>query len=322
MKYAITGATGFVGRALARHLHAQGHEVVAVVRSPDRAGGLAEWGVELAAGDLSDVAAMTAAFRGADGVFHVAGWYKVGVPDATEAWAVNVEGTRNAIRAARAAGVPRVVHTSTCAINSDTDGRTVDEEYRHIGPHLTTYDETKAQAHDVAVAAAASHETPEVVIVMPGGIYGPGDTSSVGELLKEVATGRRTMVSARLRMVEAHVDDIAAGHLLAMEKGRPGEAYMLAGERTDLASMAEEMAQITGGRRPIVMPGPLLPVAENVFDVAGRVLPLPPQFSGEAMRSARSSYLGTSTKARRELGWSYRGMHRGFVDTAEAEGWI
>lgn len=322
MKYAMTGATGFVGKALARRLLAEGHDVVAVVRSPERATELSDLGVSLIPGDLSDVPAMTRAFAGVDGVFHVAGWYKVGVPDAAEAWEVNVEGTRNAVQAARLAGVPRLVHTSTCAVNSDTRGHTVDETYRHRGPHLTTYDTTKAKAHDVAMDAAATHDTPQIVIVMPGGIYGPGDTSSVGQLLEQVATGHRTMVSARLRMVEAHVDDIATGHLLAMERGRPGEAYMLAGERTDLASMAEEMAHITGGRRPLVMPAPLLPVAERIFDVAGRVLPMPPEFSAEAMRSARSSYLGTSTKARRELGWSYRGLHRGFLDTAEAEGWI
>ena len=198
-------------------------------------------------------------------------------------------------------GVPRVVHTSTCAINSDTDGRTVDEEYRHIGPHLTTYDETKAQAHDVAVAAAASHETPEVVIVMPGGIYGPGDTSSVGNCSRRSRPGAGRW--SRLDCAWSKPTSMTSPPVTCRRWRRaPGRGLHAGGERTDLASMAEEMAQITGGRRPIVMPGPLLPVAEKVFDVAGRVPPLPPQFSGEAMRSARSSYLGTSIKARRELG--------------------
>ncbi|MFN8126946.1 MAG: NAD-dependent epimerase/dehydratase family protein [Candidatus Nanopelagicales bacterium] len=322
MKYAMTGATGFVGRALLRQLRADGHEVVALVRSPDRAGDLADAGVEIVAGDVSDIPAMVRAFSGTDGVFHVAGWYKVGNPDWREAWSVNVDGTRNALEAARQAEVPRVVYTSTCAINSDTDGATVDETYRHRGPHLTTYDETKSLAHDVAAEFAVARDRPEVVIVMPGGIYGPGDSSQVGQLLEQVATGHRALVSARLRMVEAHVDDIAAGHVLAMTRGRAGEAYMLAGERTDLASMAEEMARITDGPRPIVMPGPLLPVAERVLAVAGRVLPLPSDFSAEAMRSARSSYLGTSAKARRELGWTYRSLYQGLRDTARSEGWV
>lgn len=322
MRYAITGATGFVGNALARRLVAQGHEVVATVRTPAKATALAELGVEVRQADLDDVAAMTEAFRGCDGVFHVAGWYKVGDPDPQEGWRVNVEGTKNTLAAAVAAEVPRFVHTSTLAVNSDTEGRTVDETYRFTGRHRTTYDETKALAHEYVDRYAASHVTPEIVTVMPGGIYGPGDTSTLGSILAEVAAGKRVMVSSSLRMMQAHVDDIAEGHVLAMERGRPGEAYMLAGERSDLRSLVTEMAALTGGPKPIDMPLPVLIGAEKAMGLVGRVVPLPTQFSPEALRSAQCSYLGTPAKAQKELGWTFRSLHDGLRETAQVEGWI
>ena len=177
MRFAMTGATGFVGGALARLLVDRGHTVVATVRSPDApaAVALAEVGVELATAHLGDPDALAAAFAGADGVFHVAGWYKTGAKDSSEAWSVNVDGTRTVLAAAAEAGDPKVVYTSTCAINSDTGGVVRDESFTFEGKHLTVYDESKARAHRIALGFARD-EVLDVVIVMPGGIYGPGDT--------------------------------------------------------------------------------------------------------------------------------------------------
>lgn len=322
MKFAMTGATGFLGGALAHQLLAAGHTVTVVVRSPDKAETLRAEGAHVVAGDVGDVASMTRAFTGVDGVFHVAGWYKVGDAHPEEAWRVNVAGTRNTLVAVREAGVPRVVYTSTLAVNSDTHGEVRDETYRFTGRHLTVYDETKALAHEAAVRFAAEPDGPEVVIVMPGGIYGPGDTSQIGTWMAQVAHGERVLASARLRMMQAHVDDVAAGHVAAMERGRAGQSYMLAGERSDLAAMLQEVAVITGGRPPIVMPGPLLPVTERFLRMAERILPLPAELHAESLRSAQASYLGTPAKAQRELGWRFRPLPEGLRETAVAEGWI
>ncbi len=322
MKYAITGATGFIGSALAHRLAGDGHDVVATVRNPAKAQALTAAGIEVQEADLGDVAGMAKAFEGCAGVFHVAGWYKVGSSKPEEGWLVNVEGTKNVVAATVAAQVPRLVYTSTCAVNSDTESLTVDESYHFTGRHLTTYDETKARAHDYVVQFAKGHDQPEVVIVMPGGVYGPGDTSQVGQILADVADGKRVIVSSSLRMMQAHVDDIADGHVRAMELGRPGESYMLVGERTDLRTMATEMADLTGGKKPIDMPRAALPVAEKFLSAVGRMVSLPPEFSAEAMRSSRASYLATSAKANRELGWTYRPLFVGLRETAEAEGWI
>ena len=138
MRYAITGATGFVGGVLARQLRDAGHEVRALVRDPARATALDARGVELVPGDLDDAAALDRLCADVDGLFHVAGWYKLGQRDPSVGDRVNVEGTRNALAAAQRAGVPKVVYTSTLAVNSDTHGRVYDETFRHRGDHSAT----------------------------------------------------------------------------------------------------------------------------------------------------------------------------------------
>src|SRR3954451_997115 len=150
MRHGMTGATAFVGGALASRLRQGGHEGVALVREPGRAGALSAAGVHLVAGDLADTAALDRLCAGADGLFHVAGWYKVGERNPSPGTRVNVEGTRNVLEAARRTRVPKVVYTSTLAVNSDTRGRVVDETFRFTGTHLSHYDRTKAEAHDIA----------------------------------------------------------------------------------------------------------------------------------------------------------------------------
>ena len=185
MRYALTGATGFVGGELAAELRRAGHEVVALVRDRVPGGGsLADLGVELVPGDLDDAAALDRLCSGVDGLFHVAGWYKLGQRDPSVGERVNVTGTRNVLEAARRNDVPKVVYTSTLAVNSDTAGRMVEESYRFTGEHLSHYDRTKAAAHHIAEEMAAAGLP--VVIVQPGLVYGPGDTAATGTMLQQV----------------------------------------------------------------------------------------------------------------------------------------
>jgi nucleoside-diphosphate-sugar epimerase len=147
MRYFVTGGTGFIGGCLVRQLAALGHEVVALVRSPASAGELARAGARLHPGDITEPGTLPGGMRGADGVFHVAGWYKLGSPDAAAAQRINVEGTRNVLGTMRDLCVPRGVFTSTLAVFSDTRGKRVDETYCYAGKHLTLYDRTKWLAH-------------------------------------------------------------------------------------------------------------------------------------------------------------------------------
>lgn len=316
MRFAMTGATGFIGRRLARLLVFEGHDVVAVVRDPGRAADLARFGVSLVVGDVTSRTSLLPAFDGADGVFHLAGWYRIGIAEPEAAWAINVQGTRNTMDAARSAGVSRVVHTSTLAVNSDTKGAVVDETYRFSGRHLTLYERTKAEAHRFAVAYA--DRGLDVVITMPGGVYGPDDTSVTGELIRRTARGERVVAPAGLRMCMAHVDDIATGHLQSMLLGRGGDSYMLAGPQASLVDVLTLVAEISGGRPPLVAPDPLIMVGSRLM-AAGSRLPVPAAYTAESLRASRATYLGCPRKAQEELGWSARDLPTGLRQTVQEE---
>ena len=206
----------------------QGHDVHASVRNLEKARELEALGVKLFKGDVTDKESMRAAMTGVDGVFHVAGWYKIGVKDKSGGEKVNVQGTRNVLELMQELKIPKGVYTSTLAVNSDTHGQLVDESYHFHGKHLSEYDRTKAVAHDIAKEFIANGLP--LVIVMPGFIYGPGDTSTMRTNIISLLKGQLPMVPSQAQLCWAHVDDIAQGHILAMEKGKIGESYIIAGE--------------------------------------------------------------------------------------------
>jgi dihydroflavonol-4-reductase len=311
MRYALTGATGFVGGVLARRLRESAHEVVALVRDPGRARDLSASGAEHIVGEL-DAEDLDRVCAGVDGLFHVAGWYRLGSRDPAQGWRSNVEGTRLVLEAAERAGVQRIVYTSTLAVNSDTRGLIVDETYRFTGEHLSVYDETKARAHDVALEHA-SRGIP-IVIVMPGAVYGPHDTSQTGALLSAVIDGRRPAVPAGGGVCWTHVDDVANGHVLAMERGALGQTYMLAGERASIADCLRLMAEIAGTKGPLVLPTTTVQAAASVAARLERYIALSGDYAAESMRAALATYFGTAVKAERELGWSFRSLQDGLTE--------
>ena len=312
VRYAMTGATGFLGGALARMLVDGGHDVVALVRRPEAATALRDLGVTIVQGDLDDTAALDRLLDGADGFFHVAGWFKFGRREKEALHRVNVEGTRNALEAALRAGVS-TVYTSTIALNSDTEGQIVDESYRFTGEHVTEYDRTKGLAHDVALEYA--ERGLPVVLVQPSVIYGPGDTSTVGEISRRIAAGKRVLGPKGGGACWVHVEDVARGHVLAMEKGAPGESYILAGEVATFEEAFGLVAEITGGRRALLLPRGMVRAAATVNGLLELIAPLPQDFTREAMRAATCTYYGTAAKAERELGWTPRPLRTGFTET-------
>ena len=250
-RYAMTGATGFLGGVLARMLIDGGHEVVALVRRPDAATDLRDLGVTLVPGDLDDDAALDRLLDGADGFFHVAGWFKFGRRERDALYAVNVQGTRNALEAALRTGV-RTVYTSTIALNSDTHGEVVDESYRFTGRHLTEYDRTKGEAHDVALEYA--DQGLPVVIVQPSVIYGPGDTSTLGEVSRRVARGKFTPGPRRRRLLGAHR---RRRHRPPARDGRracPVRATSSPARSRRSRRRLQGLAELTGGRKPLFLP--------------------------------------------------------------------
>ena len=318
-KYFVTGATGFIGGEIVKQLVGRGHKVVALVRSPEKAGILKALGVEIHPGDITDRETLKAPMTGVDGVFHVAAWYKVGVKEPL-ADQINVDGTRNVLKTMRTLEIPRGVYTSTLAVFSDTKGRVPDEAYRYDGPHLSEYDRTKWIAH-YRVALPKIEEGLPLTIVMPGYVYGPGDTSGMRTALVDLLRGRLPMTPARTAFCWAHVEDTARAHIQAMERGKPGETYIIAGPRHTFEQAFDLAAAIAKVRPPLFHPGPTaMRAMAAAMSVLGSVFKLPPALTPEALRVlAGTTYFGANDKAIRELGFSPRPLDEGMAQTLEHE---
>ncbi len=317
----MTGATGFIGGRVARALVADGHQVIAIARDPSRARDLRALGVQVRPGDVTIAESVWGPMMGVDGVFHVAGWYKIGSGDRAEAEKINVEGTRNVLTAMKELRIRKGVYTSTLAVFSDTHGQLVDETVRPDGkgPWLTEYDQTKWAAH-YEVAEPMIREGLPLVIVEPGVTYGPGDTSEIRPLLLRYLRRRLRALPKETAYCWAHVDDTASGHLLAMEKGVPGETYILAGPAHSLIEAFQIAERITGIRAPRLHVSPRfmrmmarLTRSERLRVGAGVT------YLGSNAKARRVLGLGSNAKARRVLGYEPRPLEAGLRETLAYE---
>lgn len=316
MKYFVTGATGFVGGVLVKQLIKNGHEVHASVRDVNKAEDLKGIGVKLFKGDITDKESMREAMTGVNGVYHVAGWYKVGVKDKTPGEKVNIQGTRNVLELMQELKIPKGVYTSTLAVNSDTQGKLVDEDYHFTGRHISEYDRTKAVAHDIAKEFIA--EGLPLVIVQPGLIYGPGDTSSLRAALLDFLHGRLPMLPTQTAFCWAHVDDIVQGHILAMEKGKIGESYHICGEPYKIVDAYKLVSQVSGKRATMTVPYQMMKVLSVLVKPLDAIMP--DAYTSEGLRVvAGVTYWGDNSKAKRELGYNPRPISEGWVETVKHE---
>jgi dihydroflavonol-4-reductase len=313
----VTGGAGLVGRAVVRVLRERGDTVVALVRDPRRAAFVVEMGAELVESSLSDVAELTEALRGADGLIHAAGSYRIGVPKAERGvmWDANVGTTTRLLDAAAAAGTPRIVYVSTGNVYGNTRGVTVDETYRRdLGEgFLSWYDETKYGAHEVAEQRIAGG-TP-IVIVLPSQVYGPGDRTGFGEQLRLAHAGKlpyRALTDVRIGLV--HADDLAQGIVAALDRGRIGERYNLSGPEASLGE-AEAIAASLGGHRVprLRLPDGLLRTMAPLGRLIGQ-----PNLGEVVAASSGVTYLLSAAKAQAELGFTTRDIETGFRDTFDA----
>jgi nucleoside-diphosphate-sugar epimerase len=319
MRYFVTGATGFLGSHVAEQLLDDGHEVVVLARTPSKASDLDAAGAEVVEGDITDKESMREPMDGADGVFHIAGWYKVGVRDPTPGERINVEGTRTVMELVDELGIEKAVYTSTVAVNSDTKGAVVDENYRYHGPHLTAYDRTKWEAHYEVVEPMVEDGLP-VVTVMPGAIYGEGDTSQLGQLWRDYLQGDVPAIPRKSAYCWGHVEDTARAHLLAMEEGTPGEEYIVAGEPATLTEMFELAEEVTGVDAPRAVSPKLFRAMAPIAGLAERFVDLPDEYRSESLRVLGGvTYLGDNAKATEELGLEHRPLEEGFRELLEHE---
>lgn len=318
MKAFVTGGTGFIGGYVVRKLRARGDDVKALVRSPDKAKELDDLGCELVAGDLSDSATLREGMAGCDSVFHIAAVYKVGVrkDECAAMHDANVAGTERTLDAAIAAGVPKIVYVSTVGYFGNTRGEVVDESYvRRSGDWLSCYDETKYRAHEVAKDRIAKGAP--VVIAQPGAVYGPGDTSEAGQFVMQMATGKVKFITfPAVGFNFGFVDDIADGIILVHDKGSVGESYVLGGEISTLGDVVKRGAAIAGAKPPrFTMPAFMVKASVPMAPVVTKVMGLPPNLRELIRSSDGVTYWATDAKARRELGYSPRGLDKGLEET-------
>lgn len=323
MKVFVTGGTGFIGGEVVRQLRERGDEVVCLVRNPEKGQAVAGLGCQLVAGDLGDESAIRTGIEGCDAVVHAAAMYEVGIP-ASQREAMrdaNVGGTERVLGAALAAGVPKVVYVSTVGAFGNTHGKIVDESYRHPGEEFTScYEQTKWEAHQVARRLIG--EGLPCVIVQPGGVYGPGDTSQVADLLDQFLSGRLPLLPfPDLGICLSHVEDIAAGILLALDKGRVGEEYVLSGPATTMKEALGVVAGITGRKPPTrALPTPLMKAMIPIGPLVGKVMGQPPNLRELISSADGVTFWASHEKATRELGYEPRGLEQGLRETLEAEG--
>jgi nucleoside-diphosphate-sugar epimerase len=316
MKAFVTGGTGFIGRHLVRQLLERGYEVTGLARSEESAALLAGMGAAVAYGDITNTESMREGMGGSDVVFHVAGWYAVGSPDWMAAESINVAGTRNVLRLAVELGVPKIVYTSTTTVFGDTRGQMVDETYFQAGPFVTEYDRTKWLAH-YKVAVPLIEQGAPIIIVMPGAVYGPGDHSLIGRLMIDFWQGALPAVfGPEFVHTYAHVEDVAVGHILAAEKGRTGESYIITGPAVPLGEIVDFWSMITGKPGPrVTLPAQLVQPFTPAIGALGETLPLPEMYSREAAAVLSCTYMVQAEKARTELGWQPRSLQEGMSET-------
>jgi dihydroflavonol-4-reductase len=304
----VTGASGFVGSAVARKLAQRGYVVRVLARPTSPRTNFEGFDCEVVEGDMRDAASMAAAMTDVRYLFHVAADYRLWARDPYEIVRNNREGTRIVMEAAREAGVERIVYTSSVAtLKPRANGEDADETDRaEMDTAIGAYKKSKVAAERVVETMAAGGLP--AVLVSPSTPIGPRDIrpTPTGRIIVEAATGRMpAYVDTGLNLV--HVDDVAEGHLLALEKGRIGESYILGGQDVTLREMLGEIARLTGRRAPrIRLPrGPIYPIAYMAEAIA-RLTGKEPFLTVDALDMSKYTMFFSSAKAARELGYTAR----------------
>lgn len=312
----VTGATGFVGAAVARVLLKAGHQVRVLARPQSDRRNLAGLPVEVLTGSLEDAASLAAAVAGCRYLFHVAADYRLWVPDPAAMFRANVGGTRQLMQAALAAGVERIVYTSSVAtLGIVPDGAADEETPSRAEDMIGPYKRSKFEA-EAAVRELVAEQGLPAVIVNPSTPIGPGDVkpTPTGRVIVEAARGRMPgYVDTGLNVV--HVDDVALGHLLAAQHGEIGRRYILGGENLTLAEILAQVARLSGRRPPMLkIPyGVVLPIAAGAEAVA-RLTGREPFATVDGVRMSRKKMFFSSVRAVGELGYAPRPARQAIAD--------
>jgi dihydroflavonol-4-reductase len=316
----VTGASGFVGSAVARIARERGFDVRVLIRKTSSRQNIDALDAEVVYGDMRDEASMRAAMKDVRYVFHVAADYRIWARDPGEIERANLEGTAATMRAALAEGIERIVYTSSVATLKVTASGDISDETRPANAAQTigAYKRSKVLAERVVERMVAENGLP-AVIVNPSTPIGPRDVrpTPTGRIIVEAATGKiPAFVDTGLNLV--HVDDVALGHFLALEKGVIGERYILGGENLSLQQMLADIAGLAGRKPPTIkLPrGPLYPLAfgaEWYAKFSGKE----PFVTVDGLKMSKNKMYFTSAKAERELGYKARPYGEGLSDALD-----
>jgi dihydroflavonol-4-reductase len=314
VKVAVTGGTGVVGSAVVRHLVAAGHEVAALARSEDSAIVLRAAGCRALIGDVLDVDALGALFSDAELVFHIAGVNEMCSRDPGQMDRVNIDGTRLVLEGSLRAGVTRLVHTSSAAAIGEAAGTIGSEESPHRGRYQSRYERSK---HLSEMLVLAERGDLEVVCVNPSSVQGPGRATGTAKLILDILNGDLSfLVETSISIVD--IDDTARGHLLAAEKGEPGERYLLNGASMTISDAVSHLEEATGRRLDLrFLPGPLVSAGAVVVEAGARAIGRRPPFCREMVRVLRAGHIYDGSKAQRELGLVYTPFAETLTRTVE-----
>lgn len=303
MKIFLTGANGFIGRHLTRHLAAAGHEVLALVR-PGSVTDLPASAVPVP-GDLATLAAWQGQLGGCDALIHLAARYRIGGVDRREMAAANIEGTRRVLEAAWRAGVGRIVHVSSTAALGETFSQLGDEGGRHNGRFRSFYEQTKHVAH--GLAEALQRQGAPLLIAIPGGVFGPGDGSDLAQALGQFVQGKLpAQVASASRFQLCPVEALCDGLRRVVEQGECGRNYLLTGQTVGMEQLIARAAQICQLPLPRTLRVEQLRWPARICD-ALRPLGLRLPLSREALQVMDgSTYLYSSARAEAELGWPWQ----------------
>lgn len=318
----VTGGSGVIGGALIARLVERGDEVHALARSDAAVAAVQKRGARPVRGDALDAEALVRGMDGCEVAFHVAGVNALCVKDPGTMRRVNVDGAGLAVQAAKRAGVPRLVHTSSAATVGEAPGAIGNEDTTHRGWFLSTYEQTKTEGERAALAAAAEIGQ-DVVSVNPSSVQGPGRASGTGRILLAFLDGRlRVFVQTYVSMVD--IGDCIEGHLLAAERGRSGERYLLNGMTLTISEALALAADVAGVERsPRLVPRAVATVAAGAVEGAFRLARRSPPVCREMVRTLLHGHRYDASRAERELGLSYtppRETVRRTVEWARGEG--
>jgi farnesol dehydrogenase len=320
VKLLLVGATGFLGKHVAQRLAEAGHELRVVVRGSSKLDGLPA-GAELVRGDVTDADSLKRAAHGCGALFHMAALVKMWVPERERFDEVNVSGFRNVLAAAKAAGA-RLVYTSSFIAIGPTGAEAADETRIHPGDrYRNDYERSKALADALAREAAAAGD--DIVMLYPGVVYGPGDMTDgnlVAQMVRDHMNGRLPgIIGPGDRLWSyAFVEDVAAGHVQALAKGRRGERYLLCGENVTMNALFERLHEVAGVRPPKThIPYALAALMGRTLWAWAELTGHPPVFTHEVVDVFREHWAYRTDKAERELGYHKTPLEQGLRRTVE-----